>query len=79
MNRDCNGDVFERWGQTWGRCFMDGTLFVFRPPIDRCPNCRRAWQPVSAETSATQWNPDESIDVAAKIDLPYWRERALDE
>jgi hypothetical protein len=73
VNRDCNGDVFERWGKTWGRCFWDGALFDFTPPLEACPNCHRKWEPVSAETSRSQWNPDTSPDVALHIDVPHYK------
>lgn len=71
MNHNCNGDVFERYGKRWGRCFGDSTLFEITAAIEDCTNCGRPWEPVDAD--AVDWNPDSDPGVALHIDMPTLR------
>jgi uncharacterized Zn finger protein (UPF0148 family) len=80
MNHDCNGDVFERWGKRWGRCFGDGTFFDYEDGIEFCPNCKRPWEGISTDEEDPDkqhsYIPDEDSEVLLKIDLPHFKKLA---
>ena len=59
MNRDCHGDIFERWGETWARCFADSSLFQITGPIEDCPECGRAWRGEPITVPNPIWRPDD--------------------
>lgn len=80
MNHECFGDVFERWGKTWGRCLGDGSFFAYEIGIEFCPNCDRPWMGVSVEEKDPNkrhtYDPDEDKEVLLKIDLPHFKRLA---
>jgi hypothetical protein len=67
MNHTCMGDIFKRWGKTWGRCFGDSTMFELREGMEFCPACKRPWE--GMENRQDFW-PDLSTDVILHIDVP---------
>ena len=76
MNHDCHGDVFERWGKRWGRCFADSSFFDYEDGIEFCPNCKRPWLGVSADKRDKSYKPDEDSRVLLEIDLPHFKRLA---
>jgi uncharacterized Zn finger protein (UPF0148 family) len=67
MNHTCLGDIFERWGKKWGRCFGGSSMFEIREGMIYCPACGRPWDGMA---DRGDWDPDESDDVKLQIDLP---------
>ena len=80
MNHDCNGDIFGRWGKTWGRCLGDGSFFTWEDGIEFCPNCKRPWRGISVDETDPDrrhsYDPDEDNDVLLQIDLPHFKRLA---
>lgn len=77
MNHDCHGDVFERWGKRWGRCFGDGSFFDYEDGLEFCPNCKRPWLGIALEKRDKDgYKPDEDSHVLVEIDLPHFKKLA---
>jgi hypothetical protein len=80
MNHDCNGDVFERWGKCWGRCFLDSSFFDYEDGIEFCPNCKRPWRGVSTDEKDPDrrhgYIPDQDPKVLIEIDLAHFKRLA---
>jgi hypothetical protein len=74
VNRTCAGDVFVRWGRTYGRCLADSSFFEMFEGLEFCPNCRRPW----TGSHAGSWDPEADDGVAREIDVPHLK-RALEE
>lgn len=67
MNHTCLGDIFERWGKKWGRCFGGSEIFEVREGMEYCPACKRPWD---GQADRGDWDPDESEEVLRQIDVP---------
>lgn len=70
MNHTCMGDIFQRWGKRWGRCFGDSTIFELREGTEFCPACKRPWEGME---NRKDFYPDLDQDILVEIDIPQYK------